>query len=286
VNDRPMNDQPMNIRGKEERSSLEGAWVVNTRSPKQARELDALLEQRLAHPLSYPCIDIAPALDPGPLDRALAQATEGAFDWLVFTSANAVEAVETRLRDLGILPRQMARTRVATVGPGTAAALKDRLGIAADLCPDEYLAEALAEQLVAQRAQRVLVPQAESAREALVRILVANGVEVEAVTAYRTVLGSGGADVPHLVREGRVDAVVFASPSAVNNMAVRFERENGDWDDVKKVCIACIGPVTSAAAERRGLEVRVLAQDHTILDLVSGLERYYRNRTPIGERVP
>ncbi len=276
----------MNAPGKEQRSSLEGAWVVNTRSPKQARELDVLLEERLAHPLSYPCIDIAPALDPAPLDRALRQAADGAFGWLVLTSANAVEAVETRLKDLGIPPGQMARTCVAAVGPGTAAALADRLGIAADLCPEEYLAEALAEQLVARRAQRVLVPQAERARETLARILVANGVEVEAVTAYRTVLGSGGVDVPRLVRGGRVDAVVFASPSAVDNMAVRFDREKGDWDDLRKVCIACIGPVTSAAAERRGLEVHVLAPDHTILDLVDSLERYYRNSTRIGERVP
>jgi hypothetical protein len=66
--------------------------------------------------------------------------------------------------------------------------------------PDEYLSEALAEQLVARQAQKVLVPQAERAREAPVRILVANGVEVEAVIAYRTVLGSGGADVPSLER--------------------------------------------------------------------------------------
>ena len=276
----------MNAHGGEKRSSLEGAWVVNTRSSKQARELDVLLEGRRAHPVSYPCIDIVPPLDPSLLDGALRQAAEGAFGWLVFTSANAVEAVETRLKALGVPPGQMARTRVAAVGPGTAAALADRLGIAADLCPEEYLAEALAEQLVARRAQRVLVPQAEQAREALVRILVANGVEVEAVTAYRTVLGSGGVDVPRLVRGGRVDAVVFASPSAVDNMAVRFERERGDWDDLRKVCIACIGPVTSAAAERRGLEVQVLARDHTILDLVDSLEQYYRNSTRIGEQVP
>jgi uroporphyrinogen-III synthase len=276
----------VNVRAKEERSPLEGAWVVNTRSPRQARELDVLLEERRAHPLSYPCIDIAPALDPAPLDRALRQAAEGAFGWLVFTSANAVEAVETRLRGLGIPAGPMARTSVAAVGPGTAAALADRLGIAADLCPDEYVAEALAEQLVARRAQRVLVPQAEQAREVLVRILVAHGVEVEAVTAYRTVLGSGGVNVPRLVRGGRVDAVAFASPLAVDNMAVRFEQEDGDWDDLRKVCIACIGPVTSAAAERRGLEVHVLARDHTIPDLVDSLERYYRNHTRIGERVP
>ncbi len=215
----------MNTQLSEKRSSLEGAWVVNTRSPKQARELDRLLEARLAHPLSYPCIDIAPAIDPAPLDNALQRAVEGAFDWLVFTSANAVEAVESRLTALALSPEHFAQMSVAVVGPGTAAALEDRLGIAADLCPEEHLAEALAEHLVARRARSVLLPQADRAREALVRILLANGVEVEAVTAYRTILGSGGADVPRLLRDGRVDAVVFASPSAVDNMAVRFQQE-------------------------------------------------------------
>ena len=272
--------------GGKQRLPLEGARVVNTRSPKQARELDALLKERRAHPLSYPCIDIVPASDPAPLDGALRQAAGGAFDWLVFTSANAVEAVETRLRDLGIPAGQMAQARVATVGPGTAAALMDRLGIAAELYPGEYLAEALASEVVAQGAQRVLVPQAEQAREALVRLLKAKGIEVEAVTAYRSVLGSGGVDVPGLLRSGRVDAVVFTSPSAVDNMAARFERENGDWDDLREVCLACIGPVTQAAAERRGLEVQVLARDHTILGLVDGLERYFSYSKREGERIP
>ena len=276
----------MTGRQKQPRPSLEGAWVVNTRSPKQARELDVLLEQHLAHPLSYPCIDIAPALDPTLLDTALQRAAAGTYGWLVFTSANAVEAVETRLDLLGMTPAQLAGTRLAAVGPGTAAVLADRLGMAADSRPDEYLAEALAEQLVAQGARKVLVLQADKAREALVRILEANGVEVDAVTAYRTVLGSGGADVPGLLRQGRVDAVVFASPSAVDNMAVRLDQENGEWDSLKKVCIACIGPVTSAAAERRGLEVQVHPQDHTISALVDGLERYYQDSARIGERVP
>jgi uroporphyrinogen III methyltransferase/synthase len=276
----------MKGRGEKQRSPLGGAWVVNTRSPKQARELDALLKERRAHSLPYPCIDIAPAPDPAPLDRALRQAADGAFDWLLFTSANAVEAVETRLRDLGIPAGQMAQARVATVGPGTAAALTDRLGIAAELYPEEYLAEALASEVVARGAQRVLVPQAEQARGALVRLLKAKGIEVEAVTAYRTVLGSGGVDVPGLLRSGRVDAVVFTSPSAVDNMAARFERENGDWDDLREVCLACIGPVTQAAAERRGLEVQVLARDHTILGLVDSLEHYLKYSKREGERIP
>ncbi len=275
----------MTQREEEPRSSLVGTWVVNTRRPKQAPELDMLLEERGACPVLYPCIDIAPALDPAPLDRALRQAADGAYSWLAFTSANAVEAVETRLKYLEIPPDQMARARVAAIGSGTAAALMERLGIAADLCPEDHLAESLAEELVAQGARRVLVPQAEHAHETLVRLLSAGGVEGEAVTAYRTILGSGGADVPSFLRSGRVDAVVFASPSAVDNMAARFDRENGDWNDLKRVCIACIGPVTSAAAERRGLDVHVSAADHTILGVVNGLERYFQIHERQGERI-
>jgi uroporphyrinogen-III synthase len=267
-------------------SSLEGAWVVNTRSPRQAQQLDMLLQERGAHAVSYPCIDIAPVPDPAPLDEALRRAAEGAFQWLVFTSANAVEAVEARLNDLGFRTGRFPQTMVAAVGPGTAAVLMDRLGIDADLCPDQYVAEALAKDLVSRRARNVLVPQAERARETLARILEANGVRVEAVTAYRTVLGSGGDDVPALLRNGRLDAVVFASPSAVNNMFVRLERENGDCEDLQRVCTACIGPVTAAAAERRGLRVDVLARDHTIPALVEGLERYYRDRARMGEVRP
>lgn len=265
--------------------------MVNTRSPRQARELDELLEQRRAHPLSYPCIDTVPASDTVALDAALKAAVDGQFDWLVFTSANAAEAVGARLDRLGISPKRMGRARVAAVGPGTAAALTERLGLAAELCPQEYLAEALADELLAKGAQKVLVPQAERAREALVSILTASGVEVQAVVAYRTVLGSGGTDIPQLLRHDGVDAVVFASPSAVDNMSVRLEREGGDWDDLRQVCIACIGPVTAAAAERRGLGVDVLPADHTILGLVQGLEQHYRNRghrsdRPTGGWVP
>jgi uroporphyrinogen-III synthase len=276
----------MSGRENEPRSPLDGAWVVNTRSPRQARELDSLLEARLAHPVSYPCIDIAPAPDPATLDEALGQAADGAFDWLVFTSANAVEAVRTRLSALGIAPGKLAPAHVAAVGPGTAAALTEMMGISADVYPEEYVGEALAEQLVARGAQKVLVPQAERAREALVSILTAHGVDVQAVTAYRTILGSGGEDVPRLLREDRVDAVAFASPSAVDNMAARFERENGDWGRLRSVCIACIGPVTAAAAERRGLKVHVQPRDHTMRDLVDGLEQYCRDSARIGERVP
>jgi uroporphyrinogen III methyltransferase/synthase len=269
-----------------ERSPLSGIRVVNTRGPRQAGELDALLEARGARPIAYPCIDIGPALDPLPLDEALRRAAGGDFQWLVFTSANAVEAVETRLEILGIAATQLPGIRVAAVGPGTAAAVEARLGVAVDLYPEEHQGEALAGQLVALGARSVLVPQAERAREALVRILGENGVEVEAVTAYRTILGSAGADVPRLLHERGVDVVTFASPSAVDNLALRLDAEGGDWADLGRVCVACIGPVTAEAAERRGLAVQVTARKHTVVGLVESLERYYGDSLRMGEQKP
>ena len=225
----------MNALGKEQRSSLEGAWVVNTRSPRQARELDVLLEQRRAHPLSYPCIDIAPALDPAPLDRALRRATEGAFDWLVFTSANAVEAVEARLGGLGIPPEQMAASARGRRWAGDGSGARRQVGNRRRPVPRGVSGGGPGRATRGSAgAEGCWSPRPSGRARLSSAFLLANGVEVEAVTAYRTVLGSGGVDVPRLLREGRVDAVVFASPSAVDNMAVRFERENGDWDDLTK----------------------------------------------------
>lgn len=256
--------------------------MVNTRSPKQAPQLDALLKERGAHPVSYPCIDIAPPLDPTPLGEAVRKVTSGGFEWLVFTSTNAVEAVDDLMHRLDIPAADLSGVSVAAVGPGTAAVMRDRLGIDADLIPEEYVAESLAEQLLARHAQHVLVPQADRARDTLVRILSAADVDVTTVTAYRTVPGTGGDDVPFLLRSGRIDAVVFASPSAVKNMAARFAQEDGAWDDLNEICVACIGPVTAQAAHRLGLQVRVEPGDHTIPGLVEDLERYYREAKRIG----
>jgi uroporphyrinogen-III synthase len=173
--------------------------------------------------------------------------------------------------------------RLAVVGPGTAAALKELLGREADLCAEEHLGDSLAQELLSRHPQRVLVPQAEQAREALVRILRAGGIEVEAIVAYRTIMGSGGVDLPRLLQSGDVDAVVFASPSAVHNMRERLAPHAGSWELLSRLCVACIGPVTAAAAERQGLRVDVVARRHTLRGMVDGLAELYEKRRRSGE---
>lgn len=279
---------------KQPASALRDKRVVNTRSPAQAPELDGLLRGRGALPLSYPCIDIAPPEDAAALVHALAEAAAGGFDWLVFTSVNAVQAVAdaTGMRGAaggaqGIAGRpggdpgrptktlDVAEAKVATVGPGTAAAVHALLGLSVDLQPQEYTAQALAAELVARGPGRVLLPLGDRARDTLPRALEARGTQVTSVIAYRTVIGRGGVDLPAILRRGEVDAVTFTSPSTVDNLALRLEREGGDWSLLGSTRVACIGPVTSQAAVLRGLHVQVEPREHTIEGLVDDLEEHF-----------
>ena len=268
-------------------SPLSGKLVVNTRSSRQAPKLDALLARRGAIPVSYPCIDIAPPRDPAALNRALEELASGDYDWLVFTSSNAVTALAAAAAALeGLTPLLSVtrRTRIAVVGPGTAGAVRRLLGRSADLESQVHSAEALAEELVARKARRALVPAAERARDVLTTTLEMAGVEVAVVTAYRTVLGQGGVDLPRILRRGRADAVIFTSPSTVDNLAIRLAREKGDWSHLAATCIACIGPVTSQAALSRGVRVDVEPQEHSIGGLVVALEAYFGVSTRLSDQ--
>lgn len=263
---------------------MRGTRVVNTRSPDQAAELDALLIERGAVPLSYPCIDMAPPLDSAPLARALDELSRGWFDWLVLTSANAVRAVGLAAREAGLAPPRggaapwaldTGGALVAAVGPGTARAVRDLLGVAVALQPETYTAADLAKELVARKPGAVLLPLADRARDILPQALRAAGAAVRAVTAYRTVVGQGGVDLAELLRRGEVDAVLFTSPSTVDNLAVRLQQDGGEWSLLQGVCVGCIGPVTAQAAAGKGLQVRVQPEQHTLTALVDALDAYF-----------
>jgi uroporphyrinogen III methyltransferase/synthase len=256
---------------------LHAKRVVNTRALHQAPDLDALLSARGAQPISYPCIDIAPPEDTALLDEALQAAAEGRFEWLVLTSENTVMALERRLPDLGIEPQKLSRARIAAVGPKTAESIGERLGLAVELVPEEHVAEALAESLAQTGGERgrVLLPQSQIAREVLANDLRAAGFEVSAPIAYRTVRGSGGADVPALLNEGAVDAVIFTSASTAHNFADRLAAEGGSLDSLAGVCLACIGPVTAAAVQNHGLTPTVVPTTYTLEGILDEMARYY-----------
>ncbi len=254
---------------------LEGRRIVNTRAPHQAADLDDLLVSYGAIPISYPCIDIAAPPDPAGLDRAIQDAAQGHFDWLVLTSANTVYALAARLRALGLHAGALAGIPTAAVGPATAELAREMLGVDVSLTPDEHVAEALVAALDLPPGARVFLPQSDLARPVLHGRLAAAGLEVTAVAAYHTVPGSGGDNVPALLAQGQIDAVVFTSSSTVENFMARLRAESHRAPALDGVCIACIGPITARAAQALGLAVHVMPETYTLEGLVQKLADHF-----------
>ncbi len=256
---------------------LWGKRVLVTRTRTQAGALSRLLDDRGAAAIELPTIETRPMDDYGDLDDALAD-LQGR-EWVVFTSTNAVQAVFDRLRALGLDSRALYGTRVAAIGPTTASDLEQR-GIKPDFVPDRAVSEALAEGLIQQGVQgrRVLLPRADAGREALARSLREAGAAVDDVPVYRTVAPSGLDDRLDDILDGGIDAATFTSSSTVRNLVRLLD---GGLDRLSGVLVACIGPVTAATAREMGLEVGLVAREHTIPGLVDALEQHFaREESP------
>ncbi len=237
---------------------LDGRRVAVTRGKQGEDALSRRLRELGAEVLDLPTIAIAPPADTGPLDDALRRL--GEFEWAVFASASAVEQTLSRMAALGIPPPALSALNLAAVGPATAerraAALRPP-----DLVPGESRGSALAGALAPHvRGRRVLVPRAEEGRPELPDGLAAAGAQVTAPAAYRTVPVSPEALRPLgvLLDRGEMDAVAFASPSAVKSAvaalgAARFGA----------TAVAVIGPTTAEAAREAGLRVGVEAREST-----------------------
>jgi uroporphyrinogen III methyltransferase/synthase len=258
---------------------LSGRRIVVTRSREQAAELIDMLEERGAEAISAPSIRIAPPEDAAALDAACAQARS--FDWIVFSSANAVDYFMQRLLTRGDV-RDLHGVRLCTVGPSTASRLH-RYGIRVDLMPEEFRSDAIADALKALGSltgKRILLPRADIARDRLAEELREAGADVVDIVAYRTVPGSSDHDVYRLLLDRQVDAVTFASASAVKNFVAMLGQDQGA-DLLRTTIVASIGPVTAEAARQLGIETTVMPERYTIPDLVDALvEHFARPRSP------
>src|SRR5882672_3974843 len=200
--------------------SLKGRRIVVTRAREQAGDLVRALQEHGAEAVIVPVIRIQPLDNLGALRAALTGLS--AYRWVVFTSQNAVQIVFDRLVAWGLTPRVFSSTSVAAIGTATADALTVR-GVVPALVPAEFVAEALAEDLIQRSGgtltgARVLIPSAEDAREALATGLRQHGATVENIAVYRTVPVQ--ADLSGLatdITRGRVDAVTFTSSSTVRS---------------------------------------------------------------------
>ena len=266
----------MRTGGVETRRPLAGRVVVVTRAAAQAGALRDVLEADGARVVLAPAIVIEPPASWAPLDAALGRARE--YRWIIFTSVNGVDMVRGRLAEAGQGAAALRGARIAAIGPATAAALA-AWGLAADLVPEEYVAEALARRLAAAivPGDRVLLPRAAETRDLLVRELGALGARVDEVAAYRTRAAEGtGAEVRALLARGEVDVVTFTSSSTARHFAALFAP--GELARLmRSVRVACIGPVTRATAETLGLDTAIMPDEYTIPALAAAIASHYGN---------
>ena len=260
---------------------LFGLRIVVTRPQAQAAELVTRLEQLGADTIETPTIQIVGPEDPAPLDRVCARI--GGFDWVVFTSANAVLYFMRHLLAGPGDVRDLKGVRLCAVGPATAEALS-QYGIRIDLVPEEYRARAVVRTLCLDRdltGMHILLPRANLARDLLPAELRQAGADVTAVTAYRTapvdLEAAGGPDIYRMLLERRVDIVTFTSGSSVRNFAKALGRDQAA-DLLKRVDVACIGPVTGEVATRLGISTTIMPTDFTIPAMVRAIVEHENGR--------
>ena len=253
-----------------ENRSLSGKRIVVTRTRSQAGELSARLHSLGADVLELPTIRIEPPTDL----RGFAELVQDAhsYDWIVFTSANGVNAFFELFYKIYDDAREIGGVRIAAIGPATAQRLKD-YHLHVDLQPEEFVAEGLVREFKKAGGienLRILIARAEKARDVLPRELSALGAIVDEGFAYRTVAETrddNGAR-RRLLEEG-ADLITFTSSSTVEN----YVALGLAWPEQMKV--ASIGPITSKTAREHGLKVDVEARRHDVPGLVDAIQKFY-----------
>ena len=261
-----------------ETKPLFGWRVLVPRTKDQAAPLIARLRTYGAHSDEVPTISVEPPRSPLQMDKAIRGLVEGRYEWVAFTSVNAVRAVREKFEEYGLDARAFSGLKVATVGDVTARALRD-WGIEPDLVPEhEQSAAGLAAEFppyddVLDPINRVFLPRADIATETLAAGLVRLGWEVEDVTAYRTVRAAPpAASVRDAIKTGKFDAVVFTSSSTVRNLVGIAGKPH------PATILAAIGPQTAKTCEEHGLRVDVVADKPSAVDLADALASFAADR--------
>jgi uroporphyrinogen-III synthase len=244
--------------------------VLITRPRSQADDFAEKLSQAGFDPFFLPVIDIQPIENNLALQTALAKLD--CYDWIVFTSVNAVEVVWNTWIDLGFegFPESV---RVAAIGVKTAQALSERQ-ITPCFVPEEYVAEAILPGLGDLQSRWVLLPRADIARKALPEAISRAGGIAHDIAVYRTLPAETDPQAQSILSSD-LDVITLTSPSTVQNFvamarACGFEPQSLPGNPV----FACIGPITEQAAEFEGLNNRIIAIEYTTEGLIEALKIY------------
>jgi uroporphyrinogen III methyltransferase/synthase len=258
-----------------ETKPLFGKRVVVTRSRDQASVFAELLINAGATAIEFPTIDVVPPSNWSELDHALS--TIETYDWIIFTSANAIRFFMERLRDLNKDLRILKGVNLCVVGPKTGEALES-FGLKADLMPAEFKAEGVVAALggVKVKGRKFLIPRAKVAREVIPDKLKEQGALVTVATAYENVRPQADLErVIKLFEEKKISAVTFTSSSTVHNFVeILGQKEYKNF--MKGVTVACIGPVTAKTAEEYGMKTDIMPREYTIPALVNEIVEYFK----------
>ena len=259
--------------------SLKGITVVVTRAASQAAELSDALESYGAKVFVCPTIEIREPDSYDRLDEALDHLY--GYDWLIFTSANGVEFFMKHLAERGLNVADLDEIKVCAIGQRTAEKLHDA-HTHVDVVPAQSTAEGVftalsefvggAEHL---RGLNILLPRAASGRDVLPKALEDAGARVDVVPTYQTVL-------PENLDRGRFramlagsgDCIAFTSPSTIKNLAKLFDTHDLG-NALRGVVIACLGPITAAAAAEYGLRVHIQPGQQTVKELAAAIAKHY-----------
>jgi uroporphyrinogen-III synthase len=235
--------------------------IVVTRPRAQANGFAEKLSLAGFEPIFFPVIEIQAIENNIALERALSKLE--CYDWLVFTSVNAVDVVFNQLQNRSL-------PRVAVIGPKTAEALEAR-GVTPDFVPDEYVAESILPGLGDLRGKWVLLPRAEIARQALPEAIFEAGGIPHEIAVYKTLPVQPDLEGLTALKSG-VDWITFTSPSTVQNFVEILRRQNMNPLQLQgSPKIACIGPITEQAAREEGFEVNAVAEHYTTEGLIGAL---------------
>ena len=256
------------------RSPLAGKRIVITRAALQSEALAKVLAELGAIPLVLPLVEFGEPEDLGPLDAAIAKLER--YDWIIFTSGQAVRAFAARSKDLGASRNAAgSKSQIAAVGPVSAEAVR-QTGLPVEYVARTHSGVGLANELGERlRGRSVLLPRSDRANPDLPAALKTHGAQVTEVVAYRT-LQPGEVDRQKLssISAGETDAVLFFSPSAVQNFAELVGA--GHFLGLQNaLAITAVGPITAEALRHLKMERIVVAADTTSTAVVQALENHF-----------
>jgi uroporphyrinogen III methyltransferase/synthase len=261
---------------------LFGRRIIVTRSPERARELSDALENLGAETVLAPTFRVAPPEDPEAVERVAASVDR--FDWVIFESAVSaarfLNALNLGPRDL----RALGRASICAIGLSTADELQSR-GLKPDVVVPELRVESISDALHAHAptaGRHVLIVRPDHERDVLAQALSGEEATVTDLVAYRTAVdppdSPAAQSIYRMLLDGKIDAVTFASASAVQRFASLIGPEQAA-DLLNTTVVAAIGPVTAAAAAQLGIRTTVIPDQFTVDGLVTALARHFQRQT-------